>query len=74
MIENKILSLDFRSDFQKLLTLTDSDDFISAVTDEVLNQYPKDENELNDGLLKLILWNRNSGDIKVLSATKKQKK
>ena len=73
MIENKILSLDFRSDFQKLLTLTDSDDFISAVTDEVLNQYPKDENELNDGLLKLILWNRNSGDIKVLSATKNKK-
>ena len=73
MIKNKSLELDFRSDFQKLRSLTDSDDFINTVTNSVLSQYPEDEDELNNGILKLILWNRNSGDIKVLFATKNKK-
>ena len=73
LIKNKSLNLDFRSDFQKLRSLTDSDEFINAVTVSVLSQYPKNENELNDGILKLILWDRNSGDIKVLSGTKNKK-
>ena len=73
MIKNKSLKLDFRSDFQKLRSLINSDNFINTVTNSVLSQYPEDEDELNDGILKLILWNRNSGDIKVLSATKNKK-
>lgn len=73
LIKNKSLELDFRSDFQKLRSLTDSDDFINTVTNSVLSQYPEDEDELNNGILKLILWNRNSGDIKVLFATKNKK-
>lgn len=73
MIKNKSLGLDFRSDFQKLRSLIDSDDFINTVTNSVLSQYPKDEDELNNGILKLILWDRNSGDIEVLSATKNKK-
>ena len=73
MIKNKSLELDFRSDFQKLRSLIDSDNFINTVTNSVLSQYPKDENELNDGILKLILWDRNSGNIKVLSGTKNKK-
>ena len=73
MIKNKSLNLDFRSDFQKLRSLIDSDEFINAVTVSVLSQYPKDEDELNNGILKLILWDRNSGDVKVLSATKNKK-
>ena len=73
LIKNKSLKLDFRSDFQKLRSLINSDNFINTVTNSVLSQYPEDEDELNDGILKLILWNRNSGDIKVLSATKNKK-
>lgn len=73
LIKNKSLELDFRSDFQKLRSLTDSDEFINAVTDSVLKQYPEDEDELNNGILKLILWNRNSSDVKVLSGTKNKK-
>ena len=73
MIKNKSLGLDFRSDFQKLRSLTDSDDFINTVTNSVLSQYPEDEDELNNGILKLILWNQNSGDIKVLFSTKNKK-
>lgn len=73
MIKNKSFGLDFRSDFQKLRSLIDSDDFINTVTTSVLSQYPEDEDELNNGILKLILWNRNSGNVKVLSATKNKK-
>ena len=73
MIKNKSLGLDFRSDFQKLRSLIDSDDFINTVTNSVLSQYPEDEDELNNGILKLILWDRNSGNIKVLFATKNKK-
>ena len=73
MIKNKSLGLDFRSDFQKLMSLIDSDNFINTVTNSVLSQYPEDEDELNNGILKLILWDRNSGNIKVLSATKNKK-
>ena len=73
MIKNKSLGLDFRSDFQKLRSLIDSDNFINTVTNSVLSQYPEDEDELNNGILKLILWDRNSGDIKVLFATKNKK-
>lgn len=73
MIKNKSLGLDFRSDFQKLRSLTDSDEFITTVTNSALSQYPEDEDELNNGILKLILWNRNSGNVKVLSATKNKK-
>lgn len=73
MIKNKSLGLDFRSDFQKLRSLTDSDDFTNTVTNSALSQYPKDEDELNNGILKLILWDRNSGDIKVLFSTKNKK-
>lgn len=73
MIKNKSLGLDFRSDFQKLRSLIDSDNFINTVTNSVLSQYPEDEDELNNGILKLILWNRNSGNVKVLSATKNKK-
>ena len=73
MIKNKSLELDFRSDFQKLRSLIDSDYFINTVTNSVLSQYPEDEDELNNGILKLILWDRNSGDIEVLSATKNKK-
>lgn len=73
LIKNKSLELDFRSDFQKLRSLIDSDYFINTVTNSVLSQYPEDEDELNNGILKLILWDRNSGDIEVLSATKNKK-
>lgn len=73
LIKNKSLNLDFRSDFQKLRSLTDSDEFINTVTNSVLSQYPEDEDELNNGILKLILWDRNSCDIKVLSGTKNKK-
>ena len=73
LIKNKSLNLDFRSDFQKLRSLTDSDEFINTVTNSVLSQYPEDEDELNNGILKLILWDRNSSDVKVLSGTKNKK-
>ena len=73
MIKNKSLELDVRSDFQKLMSLIDSDNFINTVTNSVLSQYLEDEDELNNGILKLILWDRNSGNIKVLSGTKNKK-
>ena len=73
MIKNKSLELDFRSDFQKLRSLIDSEYFINTVTNSVLSQYPEDEDELNNGILKLILWERNSGNVKVLFATKNKK-